>query len=284
MGNAMTTGPAWARITVKTLLAAIMAVALLCVFPRTASAVPTLQLFSPNATYDTASESLLTFDDPFELWIAGARTPDGVHVIDQLELFVAILGYDESWDKSVGSTSVELTIETITSTDPIALGNPDKNPVGPWSLGLDSSDLLWGRPAEFDAFNGNGLPWHGVYPAWYWRIVLPQALDVDDDQETVYNFGEEFDSADPAASGTDAFGDIQYYEMSYTPYHPGMSLDVDLIGFAHNGVEIWRFSPFSHDARAAYVPEPATLVLFAAALCGQIIWTSRRKKTAVRPG
>jgi len=255
--------------------ALVIALLFLWKFSQPALGVPSLQLYGPGATYDDSTQSWLTYDDPFELWVVGAKTPQLIHTIDQLELFIAIPGYDEEPQPSE-LPNATLTIKTISSSDPVAVGNPDTNALPDWSLSLTASELLWGRPAEFEDFKGGGLPWHGTYPTLYWPVPLgpadsPFALDVnrhvDDGGEYAYNFTGEFDPAHPEAAGVDAYGDVQYYEITYAPYSPEFALHVDLIGFAHNHTwEAWRFAPFSHDADAAYTPEPATLILLATAL------------------
>ena len=250
-------------------------VGVLAVCSRAALAVPTLQLYSPDATYDPVSESWVTTSDPFELWVVGARTPDLIHTIDELQLHIALLGFDESWDPA--SLNPTMTISAIVSSG----GFPDKNPLIPpaWSLELDEDDLDWGRPWVMDLFTGN-LPWHGVYPAWYWTITLPAALDVDDSGETAYNFTGDYDPLNPSASGVDYFGDIQYYSISYGPYSSevDLHLEIDLTGHAHNGWSRWRFAPFSHNAEAVYTPEPATLSLLAAGAALAALMARRRRR------
>lgn len=256
----------------------IAAVASLFV-PRVAFGVPALQLYSPQATYDTTTESWVTTADPFELWLVGARTPDRIHRTDKVQLLVAVPGFPEGFDWGASSLNPTLTIETTVSTDPVALGNPDKNPLAPWSRTYTESELTFGRPPAVNVFNGGGLPWHGIYPAWYWTIDLeanapglrflsgeppplwPIYFDVDDRGEKAYDFTQGFDPSDPAASGVDRYGDVEYYKITYSPYMVGFSVHFHLIGYAHNTTwDEWRFAPFSHDADA-FAPEPATLTL-----------------------
>jgi len=271
-----------------------LVVVMLCA--QSAWAIPTLQEYSPDATYDTAGEFWITYDNPLELWLVGTRTPQGIDRIDNLTLAVAILG-DFSKDAYLQSLNPTLTITAITSTDPVALGNPDKNPLAAWSLTLDFDDIYpEGEPPVLEPFNGSNVPWHGVYPAPYWLIDFagltfdptsgyehagesPVFLDVDDDGEDSYNFGEDFDPNDPAASGIDQFGDIQYYLISYSPCTPEFALQFDLIGYAHNGWDKWKFAPFSHTARAAS-PEPGTLLLILAGLGGLGAARLRKRRAA----
>jgi hypothetical protein len=278
---------------IRTVLIAVVAAILV---PRVALGVPTLQLYSPQATYDTSTETWVTSADPFELWLVGARTPELIDMTDQLRVFVAIPGFPGGFNWAASPLNPSLTIQTTVSADPVAVGNPDKNPLAPWSKTYTETDLTFGRPASLNVFKGGGLPWHGIYPAWYWTIDLtanapelhfaaggsPVFLDVDDNLEKAYDFTAGFDPPNPAASGVDNYGDVEYYLISYSPYEVGFSLHFDLIGYAHDGWAKWKFAPFSHDAEAVPTPEPATvtLLLIGAAGVGLSALRQRRKQCA----
>jgi len=248
-----------------------VALALLLLICNVALGVPSLQLYSPGATYDDSSESWLTYDNPFELWVVGARTPELIHWIDQLSLFVSIP--DQYWDDSL---SPSLTIRTIASADPLAA--EDKNPLADWTVTFDLEDMDYGTPTFGD---GTSMPQHGEYPAHYWTIGLsdyyyltpqlryqdfdgPATLYTDNLGEVAYDFNSDFDPSDPLG-GADAFGDLQYYEISYPPFAGDYALNIDIIGYAHNTWERWRFAAFSHDVSAS-TPEPASIALLCVAL------------------
>lgn len=61
----------------------VLAIALLAgfMYPAKSAAVPTLQLYSEGAVYDTGTESWLTFDNPFVLQVLGADQPNAIDYI-----------------------------------------------------------------------------------------------------------------------------------------------------------------------------------------------------------
>jgi len=227
--------------------AAAVMVLILC---TTVLAVPSLQTYSPDAFYNTATESWLTYADPFELQVLGATTPAKIEVIDNLTLLIAVP--NDYWDPTA-----QVVIKTIS--------NPaDNNPLPLGTIAtLDISNLTSGdQPGEPDVlgyFDGKNFPWHGIYPARFWAVPLAP-LQVVAAGETVYDYI-------PGGTGSDS-GDVQYYEISYSPYSVDFMLHIDLVGYAHNGQSKWVFAPFSHDADAGAVPEPATAALLALGIAG----------------
>ncbi len=243
---------------------------LVACFCRTGPAVPRLQLYSPQAFYNSASESWLTYENPFDLWVVGAPRGGASTIIDDVMLYVALPGFN----KDTSGLGPSLTISTTAPSGPPT--TTDNNPLAPWTLTLEEADLVYGQPPWRVA----GLPPHGVYPAYYWAIDLDQ-LAVADAGETVYDFNENFDPNNPAASGEDedpGKGDIQYYQISYAPYHPDISLHFDATGIDDGPGQGGAFAPFSHDAEAAFLPEPGTfaLGLLAVAGCAGAFWIRRR--------
>lgn len=88
---------------------------------------------------------------------------------------------------------------------------------------------------------------------------------VEDAGETVLNYN-------PGETGTDT-GDIQYYEVEYSGF---FWIHFDVVGVAHNGHSKATFAPFSHDADAELIPEPATLALLGSGLAGMVFFRRRR--------
>jgi len=216
-------------------------------------AVPTLQLYVPGATYyevnpwfPESEDSWITSDNPFQLHVVGATTPEWVEYIYDVNLYVALLEEEYLLYKDVITTS----LFTIEDNDP--------------NIDFTTVNLTW---SDFTTTAGRpyGVAPHGIYPTYYACIPLPNLLvgGVNGAGETVYDYNIGFDPDNPEASGRDA-GDNQYYIVSYDPHFRFMHLD--LTGIAHNGKEKFAFAPYSHDVDI--VPEPSTLLLLGVGLIG----------------
>ena len=239
-----------------------------------ASAVPTLQLYGPGSTYDTTTESWLTYDNPSELWVVGAQSPSKLIRVDQPTLLIAVP--DDCWDPFVS-----LTLKTITD-HPL-----DNNPLALSEIVLTKDNLTSGdaagSPEDFGLYGGKKFPPHDVYPARFWAVDLssflypdsmPSFLDVAGAGETVADYN-------PGASGSTA-GDIQYYEISYEPYGGDLKFSVDLIGYA--GKWEWVKAPFSHNLEAESpepvvpIPEPSVMTLLVMGTTALSLRVVRRKR------
>ncbi len=247
------------------------------------SAVPSLQLYMKGASYDSSTESWLTTENPFELQVLGAITPKWIHYTSHLTLFVAVP--DGYWDPSAEVAITPLPVSEADNEsffDPPSPGDvsKDEDPPNPSfsSLTLNTSTPMgpgdgprqwYGHPNDTGLYGGV-FPPHGVYnpgvPVHFWTVPLP-LLQVDSAGETVYDYNDNFtdvngdgipDDPDELGSGS---GDIHYFEISYSPFTPAFLLHFDVVGLAHNGGSLWQFAPFSHDADAQAIPEPATVLL-----------------------
>ena len=103
-----------------------------------------------------------------------------------------------------------------------------------------------------------GLPTHGVYPAFFWTIDLPDLL-VGTAGETVIDY-------QPGGSGS-ALGDIQFYTLTISGFS---TVHFDLQGVIHksNGTTQDRKAPFSHDAEYTQIPAPSALLLAIVGVAG----------------
>ena len=250
---------------------------MLCFGAGPALGIPTLQLYSPGAIYDEATESWVTWANPFELWVVGARSPEWVHMISQVTLLVGIT--PEYWAPFADDPGAFIRIQSTTSTR--GLG-PDLNPVSLDKIltvanltSVDQNgDPMPGMPDDYGVYAGN-FPGHDTYPAYFWAVGLSDLL-IELWQEDVYDFGPSFDLTNPPSTAPDV-GDVQYYSISYQPYTYEFMFEIDLIGYAHNGSSQWRFAPFSHNADA-HSPEPGTALLLGTALAGLGMGLVRRRK------
>ncbi|MFH1996486.1 MAG: choice-of-anchor N protein [Candidatus Omnitrophota bacterium] len=224
-----------------------------------ASAVPGLQLYMPDATYYESSpwvpseDTWITNSNPFELQVVGATTPNWVHYIDNIELYVSM------------RESEYLLFQSL--ADPI-LTIQDIDPNISLARSIYASDFILGMP--------DGLTPHGMYPTYYASIGLPTLL-VETAGETVYDFDKDFDPNDPGASGHDS-GDIQHYLVNY--FTSIQYLHFDVTGIAHNGHSKFVKNPYSHDADSLPVPEPSSMALLGSGLLGLIFTGIRRRRDA----
>ena len=118
----------------KTTSLVVLAVLL---FAATSFAVPTLQIYSPDATYNHNTESWQIFDDEFELYVVVANL--NKNAIYDVTLVAALAQSDTPVDGA-------LTIEGTT---------------------LNAADFEYGTPPESDP-----LPPHGVYPTNYAEFLV----------------------------------------------------------------------------------------------------------------
>ena len=65
---------------------------LLLVFaaPAAIMAVPSLQLYVSDGAYDFSTETWVTSDNPFTLYVAGAKSPSNITLISDVRLSIAV--------------------------------------------------------------------------------------------------------------------------------------------------------------------------------------------------
>jgi len=232
--------------SIKRLVLILITVSVVALISGTAFAVPTLQLYSENASYDPATESWIITENPFVLQILGADQPNQLNFIDDVTLYIA-----------VPDSSGSITIQGISSS-------LESGSFGPFTF--DDDDIIVGEPPF-----ANQFPRHGIYPAYFISIPL-EDLQVNDESDTIINSVDIAEGITPP--GTDT-GDIDLYQITYSGFS---SLHMDLTGTTHysgNKPDAQEFAPFSHDATA--VPEPGMLLLFGSGLLCLGFFARKRK-------
>jgi hypothetical protein len=209
-----------------------LALALLGAAP--AQAVPKLQLYIDGATYDTATETWVTTDGTFDLWVIGnVDGPGGAHgdpILD-VRLSAAFVTGD------AGSITLTPTT-TSTVTDPSTPGAPTNNGTSADGAVPVLSDL-------------SPLATHGIYGAG----VSFLEWELGDFTLTDSPVGD-FINTFPGTLYPNA-GQINVYEVTITGFSEGIHFDV----YNHvEGANHSTFGPFSHDVGT--VPEPGSTLLF----------------------
>ena len=215
------------------------------VFAQSSFAIPILQLYVDGSTYDTATESWMTYDDPFTLQVLGARQQRSLKLVDQVMLHIAV---PAEYYRPSGT----VTISAIQSSLEHGVFAP---------LTFTADSFVHGIPAQLSGTSGSARS-HGIYQDAYYLSVQLDSLDVrKTPADKVINY---VDIAKGLTPGT-GIGDIDRYLISYSDF---FLIHMDLTGVAHYDNKKKDgpiFAPFSHDADAPTpppaVPEPATLAL-----------------------
>jgi hypothetical protein len=202
--------------------------------PIPARAVPTLQIYIDGATYDAATESWITEDSTFDLWVIGnVAGPGGTGGagIEGVRLAAAFVT-GEAGTIALAPKTTGVVADPSIPDVPAFLG-----------VSLDGAVPL--------LTDGSPLARHGIYGAG----VSFAEWALGDFSLTDSPTGD-FIGGFPATlhAGT---GQINVYEVSVTGFPSGVHFDVydTVVGATHSS-----FGPFSHDAGS--VPEPRSALLF----------------------
>lgn len=212
-----------------------------------ALALPTLQIYIDGATYDPATETWITEDSSFELWVIGnVDGPGGAGAIENVALSAAFVTGE------AGSITLTSTTTSVV-TDPSTPGAPFFNGT--------SAD---GAIPELN--DGSSLASHGIYGAgvsfFEWELG-----DLTLTDSPTGDFINSF----PGVLFPDT-GQINVYSVDVTGFVSGIHFDVynTVAGETHSS-----FGPFSHDA--GVVPEPGATLLFGVGCLVAGIASQRRR-------
>ncbi|MEW6051900.1 MAG: choice-of-anchor N protein [Candidatus Zixiibacteriota bacterium] len=199
-----------------------------------AFAVPRLQLYIPGATYDNASDTWVTPDQDFELWVVAAKLNRG-------ELFNVNLVASLASGQAAVDGGLQITnAANVTTT-------------------FDAADFLYGTPPS-TGDDAGVMPPHGIFPTNYTEMLVTS--QTSSPYVGVYDY---VDPDDPD-TGFDNFGNIYRFNI-HTSYS---YLHFDAYGFYRDVDGRFIKAPFSHDAESGKtpVPEPATMLLMGLGLAG----------------
>ena len=215
-------------------------------------AVPVLQLYIDGATYDDATQTWITTETSYELYVIGMGS------LDNVTLSLALEGLGETDDPSAASVDIDGT----------------GYPTGSWAYGYAPLSN------EVEAWNSGktDLQKHSVYPSWYTEFGLGSFTNQGGIGNV--NHDDALDEDDPYWLPTEGYissnhqGWFQSYRIDITP---GYAVHFDLYTLNGDGT-IDEFSPFSHDASGGEIPEPATMLLFGIGLAGAGVVRKLRKR------
>jgi hypothetical protein len=256
-----------------------LAAVILIAVPQAAYAVPTLQLYIENSTYNTTTETWEFTGNDVRLWVLGDVGHYGT--ISEVKLTVAF--------PSTETGTVSLTATTAsagqlpspgdpsTSPTPSSVSNPlsavktsygsDPGPCG--SNGTDGTAPCMG--------NGQPLPLHGEYgPGTKWVEFFLGDFTLTDSP-----IGDYIQAPPTIFSST---GQINAYDVSLTGFTEGTEVHFDAFNHIVAGKKKlkYKFAPFSHDAMTETtpsVPEAPTFVLILTGVVAAGAW--RRMRQAV---
>ena len=225
----------------------VLSVCLFVIGVPSAFALPILQVYIEDATYDQASETWLTTQSDFKLWVVG-HFDEGQSIMD-VRLSFAHAATDMG---TITMLPFVTSYGGVTDTYAPAYPSPQYTGIGADPVDLDGDGDIDYTPVKAD---GTGLSNHGIFgPNTNWEQY--QLGDMTHwDESPIGDFINSF----PYPLGPQT-GEIFAYDVHAAGFEHGVHID------AFNHIEPpvgYRgsiFVPYSHDG-GGEIPEPTTLVL-----------------------
>jgi hypothetical protein len=224
----------------------------LLAIPISAHAYPLLQLDIAGGEYDTGSESIVTENGTFSLYVI--LTPQDNPTAAEINELLSLTYYiSVSIIPSVG--------ETFDPALSFAFDGTTYDATEDMTFGHAPIDTIQGH-------DGGDLPGHGIFPTYF--------IEVDfqfDSSNTAESYNTQDDPGGLNTSGTGSF--YASFDVDSSLFGSSYFLHFDVYTVhSSEDVDVVYFAPFSHDAET--VPEPNTLLLLGAALISASLFRRKR--------
>jgi hypothetical protein len=239
-----------------------------------AEAIPILQCYIPDATWDPVTETWFSTVPEFDLWVVGNLSHPGVGPDGILDVHIAAAYWSEEglWGGLGGTGEISMA---VSSAESHAIPEPvfdEDDPFGTPVARIDGAVPIME--------SGDPVPTHGVY-----------GPGVMFDQYYLGHFtggGSGFPDIEPIADfygpgphTYDGWGQINMYTVTITGFPLANEGGRGVFFDVYNHINAERkstFGPFSHNSGTSIVPEPTTLLLVGLGLLGAGVLRLRRRR------